>query len=349
MSTAHDRDPPPATTTSSTRNAASSASGTCRTPPPSPRSACTPCSIAARRRPASSPSTAAISTPIAAWAWSATISATQAVIAALPGYSAIGHNRYATTGDTVLRNVQPIYRRFRVRRLRAGPQRQPDQRPRAAPELVRRGCLFQSTTDTEVIIHLIALSHYSTVVDRLIDALKQVEGAYSLVALTNEALIGVRDPLGVRPLVLGRIGSTARRLGAGLARPARSTSSAPSSCATSSRARSSSSTTRACTASSPSAARRDRFCVFEYIYFARPDFDDRGHRRLRGAQAHRRRAGARERACRPTWSCRCPIPACRRRSATRRRAASRSSSASSATTMSAAPSSSRPTTSAISA
>ena len=71
---------------------------------------------------------------------------------------------------------------------------------------MRRGCLFQSTTDSEVFVHLIAISLYSTVVDRLIDALKQVVGAYSLVALSNEALMGVRDPLGVRPLILGRIG-----------------------------------------------------------------------------------------------------------------------------------------------
>ena len=74
-------------------------------------------------------------------------------------------------------------------------------------QLVRRGCLFQSTTDSEVFVHLIAISLYSTVVDRLIDALKQVVGAYSLVALSNEALMGVRDPLGVRPLILGRIGN----------------------------------------------------------------------------------------------------------------------------------------------
>ena len=76
-----------------------------------------------------------------------------------------------------------------------------------AATLVRRGCLFQSTTDSEVFVHLIAISLYSTVVDRLIDALKQVIGAYSLVALSNEALMGVRDPLGVRPLILGRIGN----------------------------------------------------------------------------------------------------------------------------------------------
>src|SRR5262249_54007162 len=72
-------------------------------------------------------------------------------------------------------------------------------------QLVRRGCLFQSTTDTEVIIHLIAISLYATVEERLIDALKQVEGAYSLVVLSRSGVIGVRDPLGIRPLVLGRM------------------------------------------------------------------------------------------------------------------------------------------------
>ena len=140
---------------------------------------------------------------------------------------------------------------------------------------MRRGCLFQSTTDSEVFIHLIAISLYSTVVDRLIDALKQVIGAYSLVALSNEAMMGVRDPLGVRPLILGRIpvGGHATASAAGCWRRKRApwTSSAPSSCATWIPARSSSSTTRACTASSRSAPSRGRFCVFEYIYFARPD------------------------------------------------------------------------------
>ncbi len=72
-------------------------------------------------------------------------------------------------------------------------------------ELVNEGRIFQSTSDTEVIIHLAARSHYKPIVDRLIDALKQVEGAYSLVALTSKKLIGVRDPWGVRPLVLGKL------------------------------------------------------------------------------------------------------------------------------------------------
>ncbi len=71
--------------------------------------------------------------------------------------------------------------------------------------LVKRGCIFQSTTDTEVFVHLIAISLYSTVKERLIDAAKQVKGAYSVVCLDQDTLIGLRDPLGVRPLVLGKL------------------------------------------------------------------------------------------------------------------------------------------------
>src|SRR6202789_2924064 len=129
------------------------------------------------------------------------------VIAGLPGTNAIGHNRYATTGDTVLRNVQPLYADFEFGGFAVAHNGNLTNAHILRRTLVRRGCLFQSTTDSEVFIHLIAISLYSTVVDRLIDALKQVVGAYSLVALSNEALMGVRDPLGVRPLILGRIGN----------------------------------------------------------------------------------------------------------------------------------------------
>ena len=127
------------------------------------------------------------------------------VIASLPGISAIGHNRYATTGETILRNVQPLYADFEFGGLAVGHNGNLTNAVALRRTLVRRGCLFQSTTDSEVFVHLIAISLYSTVVDRLIDALKQVIGAYSLVALSDEALMGVRDPLGVRPLILGRI------------------------------------------------------------------------------------------------------------------------------------------------
>ena len=130
---------------------------------------------------------------------------------------AVGHNRYATTGDTILRNVQPLYADFEFGGFAVAHNGNLTNAHVLRRALVRRGCLFQSTTDSEVFVHLIAISLYSTVVDRLIDALKQVVGAYSLVALSNEALMGVRDPLGVRPLILGRIGNAGhRRLGAGV-------------------------------------------------------------------------------------------------------------------------------------
>jgi amidophosphoribosyltransferase len=127
------------------------------------------------------------------------------VIAGLPGRAAVGHNRYATTGETALRNVQPLYADFEFGGFTVAHNGNLTNAHTLKRALVRRGCLFQSTTDSEVFVHLIAISLYATVTDRLIDALKQVQGAYSLVGLYNGALIGARDPLGVRPLVIGRL------------------------------------------------------------------------------------------------------------------------------------------------
>ena len=128
------------------------------------------------------------------------------VISRLPGSMAIGHVRYSTTGDTILRNVQPLFADFQFGGLAIAHNGNLTNAYAMRKMLVDRGCIFQSTSDTEIIIHLIACSQYSRVVERMTDALRQVEGAYSLVALTREKLIGVRDPMGVRPLVLGRIG-----------------------------------------------------------------------------------------------------------------------------------------------
>ena len=194
------------------------------------------------------------------------------VIASLPGTTAIGHNRYATTGDTIIRNVQPLYADFEFGGLAVAHNGNLTNAHILHRALVRRGCLFQSTTDSEVFIHLIAISLYSTVVDRLIDALKQVIGAYSLVALSNEALIGVRDPLGVRPLILGRInlpsGQTAWVLvsescaleivGAEFVRDVE-----PGEIVVID--------DRGVRSIRPFGQHTARFCVFEYIYFARPD------------------------------------------------------------------------------
>ena len=129
----------------------------------------------------------------------------ETVIQRLPGSAAVGHNRYSTTGETVQRNIQPLFADFESGGFAVAHNGNLTNAGLIRRRLVRRGCLFQSTTDTEVIVHLIAISEFNTVVDRMIDALRQVEGAYSLVAMSNDALIGVRDPLGVRPLVLGTL------------------------------------------------------------------------------------------------------------------------------------------------
>ncbi|MDA8249554.1 MAG: amidophosphoribosyltransferase [Rhodospirillales bacterium] len=190
------------------------------------------------------------------------------VIAGLPGSRAVGHNRYATTGDTVLRNVQPLYADFEFGGLAVGHNGNLTNATALRRALVRRGCLFQSTMDSEVFIHLIAISLYSTVIDRLIDALKQVIGAYSLIALTNEALIGARDPLGVRPLILGRLDGGGFVLasetcaldivGAEFVRDVE-----PGEIVVIDEA--------GVHSIRPFGRARPRFCVFEYIYFARPD------------------------------------------------------------------------------
>ena len=105
-----------------------------------------------------------------------------------------------------MRNVQPLFADFEFGGLAICHNGNLTNSYQLRRQLVRRGSLFQSTSDTEVIVHLIATSLKDTVVDRLIDALRQVEGAYSLAALSQDEIIGVRDPLGVRPLVLGRLG-----------------------------------------------------------------------------------------------------------------------------------------------
>ncbi len=127
------------------------------------------------------------------------------VIRALPGQAACGHVRYSTTGDTTLRNVQPLYAELASGGFAVAHNGNLSNAQRLRRELVRRGAIFQSTSDTEVIIHLVATSSYRTLLDRFIDALKQVEGAYSLVVMTPEGMIACRDPLGIRPLVMGRL------------------------------------------------------------------------------------------------------------------------------------------------
>ena len=127
------------------------------------------------------------------------------VIERLPGNAAIGHVRYSTTGATILRNVQPLFAELNAGGFAVGHNGNLTNGLTLRRELVRNGAMMQSTTDTEVILHLVAQSKRSRFIDRFIDALRTIEGAYSLVSLTNKKLIGARDPLGIRPLVLGEL------------------------------------------------------------------------------------------------------------------------------------------------
>ncbi len=130
------------------------------------------------------------------------------VIRGLPGHTACGHVRYSTTGETSLRNVQPLYAELNSGGFAIAHNGNISNAMKLRRELIRRGSIFQSTSDTEVIIHLVATSNYRTLLDKFIDALKQVEGAYSLIVMTPEGMIACRDPLGIRPLVMGKLGDS---------------------------------------------------------------------------------------------------------------------------------------------
>lgn len=199
--------------------------------------------------------------------------ANQAVMEKLVGHAAIGHNRYSTTGDTVLRNVQPLFADMAFGGFALCHNGNLTNAMQVRQRLVNEGALFQSTMDTEVIIHLIARSRRGSLIDRLVEAMSQVEGAYALVCLSKDMIIGLRDPHGVRPLVLGRIGDAhilasetcaLDIIGADFVRDIKpgelvviDDSGVHS--------------------FFPFRPRETRFCIFEYIYFARPDSMVEGH------------------------------------------------------------------------
>jgi len=127
------------------------------------------------------------------------------VIDGLPGDTAVGHVRYSTTGGTILRNVQPLFADLTGGGFAVAHNGNLTNALTLRNELVKQGAIFQSTGDTETILQLVARSKRGNTLSRLIDALFQIEGAYSLVIMTNKKLIGVRDPLGIRPLVIGQL------------------------------------------------------------------------------------------------------------------------------------------------
>ncbi|HEY0104737.1 MAG TPA: amidophosphoribosyltransferase [Rhizomicrobium sp.] len=206
----------------------------------------------------------------------------------LKGSFAIGHNRYSTAGGSASRNIQPLFADLIGGGIALAHNGNLTNARTLRTELVGEGRIFQSTSDTEVIIHLAARSPHKQIVEKLVAALKQVEGAYSLVALTAKKLIGVRDPWGVRPLVLGKLDQAyflasetcaldiigaefVRDIGAGEMIVI---------------------TKDGIESYFPFAKKKNRFCVFEYIYFSRPDSVVEGRnvyelRKLTGAQLAR--------------------------------------------------------------
>jgi len=185
----------------------------------------------------------------------------------LPGMAAIGHTRYSTAGGSFLRNVQPMFADMESGGVALAHNGNLTNFLTLRERLVSEGAIFQSTSDSDVILHLIARSRKLKLVERFIDALSQIEGGYALVAMTNKKLIGVRDPLGIRPLVLGELDGkhvlasetcALDMIGAQFVRDIEHGEMVVIS-------------DTGIESIRPFPAARARPCVFEYVYFARPD------------------------------------------------------------------------------
>ncbi len=189
------------------------------------------------------------------------------VVKKLEGNSAIGHVRYSTAGKKTARNFQPIYAELSLGFLALAHNGNLTNAVKLRKNLINRGAIFHSTMDTEVIIHLIALSQKATLQEKIIDAAAQIEGAFSLVIIHKDGIIALRDPYGVRPLSLGRLGDTYvvasescafDIIGAKFERDIAHgelisiTSEGIKSC-------------------QPFDKKPSKFCIFEYVYFSRPD------------------------------------------------------------------------------
>lgn len=127
------------------------------------------------------------------------------IINRLQGSQALGHVRYSTTGGTILRNVQPLFAELAAGGIAVAHNGNLTNGLTLRRELINQGAIYQSTSDTEAILHLVARSKKTRLIERYIDTLRNLEGAYALVSLTNKKLIGARDPLGIRPLILGEL------------------------------------------------------------------------------------------------------------------------------------------------
>tara|TARA_Y100000817_G_scaffold277230_1_gene239230 strand:+ start:5848 stop:7299 length:1452 start_codon:yes stop_codon:yes gene_type:complete len=127
------------------------------------------------------------------------------ILKKLPGNFAIGHNRYSTTGEVSLRNIQPFFADIYGGGISVAHNGNFTNALKLREKLVKEGAIFRTTSDTETIVQLIAKSKRVKMIDKVIDTLFQVQGGYALVMMSNKKLIGARDPLGIRPLVLGKL------------------------------------------------------------------------------------------------------------------------------------------------
>ncbi len=192
---------------------------------------------------------------------------TKAVLKRLPGHMAIGHNRYSTAGSSDLKNVQPLTVNFAMGNLALAHNGNLINATMLRNELEAYGAIFQSTTDSEVMIHLIAHSRADSLLSRVIDALNQVRGAFSVVLMTDQGIIAARDPHGFRPLCLGRLRDSwlvasetcaFDLIGAESVREIE-----PGELVVLD--------DRGVTSYRPFSKAEPAMCVFEYVYFARPD------------------------------------------------------------------------------
>lgn len=193
-------------------------------------------------------------------------------LARLPGHMSIGHVRYSTTGETVLRNVQPLFAELEVGGIAIAHNGNFTNGLTLRRQLIADGAICQSTSDTEVVLHLIARSKHPSSSDRFIDAIRQMEGGYSMLAMTRTKLIAARDPIGIRPLVMGELDGkpifcsetcALDIIGAKYIRDVENGEviiceiQPDGSITTDVR--------------KPVNPRPERLCLFEYVYFARPD------------------------------------------------------------------------------
>jgi len=189
------------------------------------------------------------------------------VLEKLPGSCAIGHNRYSTTGNNLIKNVQPFFADLHIGGISIAHNGNLSNARYLRRELVKNGSIFQTTSDTETIVQLIAKSKRSKIIDKIIDALFKIQGGYALTILTNKKLIGVRDPFGIRPLVIGKLNKSYVLasetcafdiIGAKFIREIKNGEIVII-------------TEKGLESIMPFPKVKERPCIFEYIYFARPD------------------------------------------------------------------------------